>query len=504
MRTAYDVPQLTLSPHPLKEVEADLIALPFFEERVPSLLACLDTGTRADVAGAIERRAARAEPGTVYLSPLLDDGWRARRVAIVGAGAGPPTREAIRRFASAAGLVARQQRLGTLVVALDPLEAAADSFVTSAAEGLVHACFDHGHLKSRDDLFWLSAGLISTGRHTAEGARAVAEARVTGEAVNAARLLANEPANHLGPRALAERASSLLDHESLSVRILDHDDLARLGMGLLLGVGQGSDDPPRLVVCEYVPDGSPAGGPVLALVGKGITFDTGGISIKPAEGLGRMKDDMAGAAAVIGAMRAIGQLGAPRRIVGVMPLAENMLSGRATRPGDVLRSASGLTVEVTNTDAEGRLILGDALWYARERGATHLVDVATLTGACVVALGMQITGLFARPDGWRDAIAAAAARAGETVWPMPLHEDYRELLKSDIADMINSPGRAAGAITAALFLEEFAGGVPWAHLDIAGTAWIDEAKPWAPKGATGAMVRTLIELARGGARDWPA
>jgi leucyl aminopeptidase len=209
----------------------------------------------------------------------------------------------------------------------------------------------------------------------------------------------------------------------------------------------------------------------------------------------RMKDDMAGGAAVVAAVRAIARLGVPRRVVAVVPATENMPGGKALKPGDVIRGAAGVTVEINNTDAEGRLILGDGLWYAKQRGATHLVDVATLTGACVVALGKVTTGLFGTPPAWIQSVRQAAARAGEPVWELPIGPEYRELLKSDVADIINSGGRAGGAITAAMFLREFVGDTPWAHLDIAGTAWIDDVRPWATKGASGVMVRTLVELA---------
>jgi leucyl aminopeptidase len=238
-----------------------------------------------------------------------------------------------------------------------------------------------------------------------------------------------------------------------------------------------------------------AAGPVLGLVGKGITFDTGGISIKPAEGMDRMKTDMTGGAAVIAAMRAISLLDAPIKVIGIIPAAENMPGGRAIKPGDVLTGAGGKSVEVINTDAEGRLVLGDALWYAKERGATHLVDVATLTGACVVALGKVASGLFGQPDAWVDVVRRASDLAGDQCWPLPLYDEYAEQLKSEIADMVNSGGRQAGACTAAMFLKEFAGGLPWAHLDIAGTAWAEDTKPWQPKGPTGVAVRTLAELA---------
>jgi leucyl aminopeptidase len=234
---------------------------------------------------------------------------------------------------------------------------------------------------------------------------------------------------------------------------------------------------------------------VLGLVGKAVTFDTGGISIKPAENMDKMKDDMSGGAAVIGAMSAIARLGAPVRCIGIVPMTENMPGGRAFKPGDILTSAEGKTVEILNTDAEGRLILGDGLWYARQLGATHLVDVATLTGACVVALGKTTSGLFGSPDNWVEAIRQASERAGDRSWPMPVHDDYKEQLRSEIADFTNTGGRAGGAITAALFLKEFSGDLPWVHIDIAGTAWAEEAKPYQPKGPTGVCVRTLAQLA---------
>jgi leucyl aminopeptidase len=259
----------------------------------------------------------------------------------------------------------------------------------------------------------------------------------------------------------------------LALEVLDETAIVRLGMGLLMGVAQGSVEPPRVVVLKHEPPEAPAG-VVLGLIGKGITFDSGGISIKPAENMHRMKDDMAGGAAVVCAMAAIAQLGVKLRCVGVVPLAENMPGGRAMKPGDVLRGASGKTVEILNTDAEGRLALGDAVWYARRLGATHLVDVATLTGACVVALGKTTTGLFGTPESWVGHVRHAGDRAGERLWPMPVYEDYLELLKSDIADLSNTGGRPGGAITGALFVKAFAGELPWAHLDIAGTAWAEE------------------------------
>jgi leucyl aminopeptidase len=265
-------------------------------------------------------------------------------------------------------------------------------------------------------------------------------------------------------------------------------------MGLLLGVARGSQEPPRLVVLHHDPP--PASKDVvLGFVGKGITFDTGGISIKPAENMDKMKDDMSGGAAVIAAMAAIARLGVPLRCVGVVPMTENMPGGRAVKPGDVLASAEGKTVEIINTDAEGRLILGDGLWYARQLGVTHLIDVATLTGACVVALGKTTSGLFGAPDRWVEEVRQASERAGDRAWPLPTFDDYKDQLKSEIADFTNTGGRAAGATTAALFLKEFTGTLPWVHMDIAGTAWAEEPKPYQPKGPTGVAVRTLVQVA---------
>ncbi|MGH6915928.1 MAG: M17 family metallopeptidase, partial [Geminicoccales bacterium] len=269
---------------------------------------------------------------------------------------------------------------------------------------------------------------------------------------------------------LAERAAQIAGEAGVAVETLDEDAIAGLGMGLLLGVARGSAEPPRLIVMGYEPATEP-GGPVLGLVGKGVTFDTGGISIKPADGMDRMKDDMVGGAAVICAMRAIGLLKPPIRVIGVVPATENMPGSRALKPGDVVRGASGKTVEVVNTDAEGRLVLGDALWYARQLGATHLVDIATLTGACTVALGDKVAGLMGNDDAWVGQVREAADRAGEPVWRLPLPSRYRKQLDSDVADLknIGSAGQA-GALVAGLFLKEFVGDTPWAHLDIAGPA----------------------------------
>ena len=407
--------------------------------------------------------------------------------------------ERVKRMAACVGLLARQQRRAAVAFSL-PQSLAHDEWIEAIAEGMTLANFDNGHYKSRNEnRFFVSA--VQVAGASGRASELLERGRRVGEATNAARLWINEPGNSLTPRELAARASAFAAVPDVTSEVLDEQQIEKLGMGLLLGVARGSAEPPRLLVLRYEPPGAPAS-PVLGLVGKGITFDTGGISIKPADGMERMKDDMAGGAAVVAALRTAALERVPLKIIAVVPCTENMPGGRATKPGDIHRGAAGITVEINNTDAEGRLILGDGLWYARQLGATHLVDVATLTGACVVALGKITTGLWGT-DGWVDVLRDAAKRAGEKVWPMPLFDEYKEQLKSDIADLLNSPGRPAGAVTAALFLKEFTGGLPWAHLDIAGTAWAEESRAWAPKGATGVMVRTLLEVARTAGAGWP-
>jgi leucyl aminopeptidase len=499
---AYPAPSLTLSDAPLPTLAADALIVPWFEEELTPRADVADA-TAGTFAAALAAREFRGKAYETLWLPVVGEGWATRRVLIVGAGRRPDyTPERARRVATASGLAARQRRQGH-VAFVGGVGGSTPELVQAVAEGLMLASFDGDVYKTSErEAGPLTAATIVVEAASNVLAGAVARGHVLGAASNAARALANEPGNVLTPSVFADRASALARGAGLRVDVLDEPAIEALGMGLLLGVARGSAEPPRLIVIEHVPLGA-AEGPVLGLVGKGITFDTGGISIKPADGMDRMKDDMAGGAAVVAAMCAIAELGAPIRVVGVIPSAENMPGGRAIKPGDVLRGASGKTVEVLNTDAEGRLILGDALWYARtQRGATHLVDIATLTGACVVALGRVTSGLFGTPSWWVDLVRETADRAGDRVWPMPIHEDYAEQIRSDIADVANVGGRAAGAITAALFLKEFTGDLPWVHLDIAGTAWTDEPKAYQPKGANGVAVRTLAELAFTASR-WP-
>ncbi|MGE3956101.1 MAG: leucyl aminopeptidase [Vicinamibacterales bacterium] len=493
---------------PCQSAEVDLLVLPWFEGETPAAVAGLDAATGSEVTRALASEEFRSRPFELFITPIVARAWKAGRVALVGAGpAAAFTPSLARRVATAAALAARVRRVRTLGFVIRPGVAAPSGdvdvagFAQAIAEGLTLSEFNCGTYQTgegpRPDPIAFSIVVPELRDTSPESPGRVQGAalrgRVYGESTNLARALTNEPGNALTPREFAVRCEAIASEGGAAVEILDETQIEALNMGMLLGVARGSSEPPRLMVFRHTPAEVKAG-PVLALVGKGITFDTGGISIKPSEGMERMKDDMAGGAAVACAMRAIARLGAPVRVIGIVPATENMPGGRALKPGDVLRSAEGRTVEVTNTDAEGRLVLGDALWYARRLGATHLVDVATLTGGITVALGKITSGIFGTPDWWVDHVRRVGDRAGDRMWRLPLFDEYRDQLKSDIADMINTAGRVASPITAAVFLKEFTGGLPWAHIDIAGTAWADEAKPYMPKGATGVAVRTLAEL----------
>jgi leucyl aminopeptidase len=322
-----------------------------------------------------------------------------------------------------------------------------------------------------------------------EGARV---GRILADATNLTRNLVNQPSNHLTPRMLAYEAREMARRNHLICEVLNIDQMAELGMGALMGVTKGSDEPPQFIILEHKPD---AGRPVI-FVGKGITFDSGGISIKPAERMEAMKGDMAGAATVIGAMQAVAQLDLPLHVVALAPACENLPSGHAFKPGDVLKAMNGKTIEVISTDAEGRLILADALCYAARYNPSAVVDLATLTGACVIALGENVAaGVFSNEDDLSAKLREAGSQAGEKLWPLPLYEEYKDKIKSEVADMKNSAGRYGGVGTSAIFLKEFTS-YPWAHLDIAPMEADEKGGPYQPQGATGFGVRTLVEFLR--------
>jgi leucyl aminopeptidase len=325
---------------------------------------------------------------------------------------------------------------------------------------------------------------------------AVDRARVIGESLNFARDLINEPSNKLTPRILASKAEAMAKEAGLGVEILDERKIAELKMGALIGVAQGSVEPPRVIIVRYEPHTRKVDGPVLGLVGKAVTFDTGGISIKPANNMEKMKYDMGGGATMLGAMRAIAALKPSIPVIAVIPATENMPGGRAQKPGDVQVAMSGKTIEVINTDAEGRLILADAVYYARQLGCTHLIDAATLTGAIEVALSNVHVGAFGTPREYLDKFLESAKAAGEKMWPMPMDDEYQEMIKSNIADIRNTgSGKGGGASTGAWFIKEFAEDTPWIHLDIASTCWADEGRPWLAKGPTGIAIRSIIDFA---------
>jgi leucyl aminopeptidase len=291
----------------------------------------------------------------------------------------------------------------------------------------------------------------------------------------------------------------MAEGRKLSVTVLEREDMRELGMGALLGVAQGSDEPPKFIILEHRPDSQNGGRqpPTVVLVGKGITFDSGGFSIKPAEGMEEMKSDMAGGAAVIGAMQAIADLNLPAHVVGLVPATENLINGHAYKPADVVRAMNGKTIEIISTDAEGRLILADALVYARRYEPQAVIDLATLTGACIIALGRgQAAGLFGTDDELIEQLKAASARTGERIWQLPLYDEYLDVMKSDTADLKNSGGRYGGVGASAAFLKAFAEGYPWAHLDIAPIAYLANDRPYSPKGATGFGVRLLVQFVR--------
>jgi leucyl aminopeptidase len=369
----------------------------------------------------------------------------------------------------------------------------------AAVEGVLLANFETSAYQTKKDDAKPIASVRLAGVSAEEETRlkqGIERGQTIAAAQNFARELVNEPANRLTPRLFSERVAAMAGEARLEVDILDEKRLQELKMGAFLSVARGSEEPPRMVVLSCTPDDWKAKQAVLGLVGKGVTFDSGGISIKPGQGMEKMKYDMAGAATMVAAMQALAALKPRVKVVAIVPLTENLPSGRAQKPGDVQIAMSGKSIEVVNTDAEGRLVLADALHYARQLGATHLVDAATLTGAVMVALGHVNVGAFTNDQRFLDALLESSRAVGEKFWPLPLDDDYRDNITSAVADIQNvGKGRGGGAINGAMFLKEFVGDTPWIHLDIAGTAWLEEGKLWMSKGPTGVGVRTLVHLA---------
>jgi leucyl aminopeptidase len=423
-------------------------------------------------------------------------GFKSRRTLIAGAGKRDKFNPAaLRKLAGAAVRHLKGKGVATVAFALDD-STCTPAYVNAAAEGAVLGLWEPDYLKTdkTEKNNPVSAISIATSTHNASLTAALEKGRIVAEAANLTRDIAVEPPNLLTPLALADRARKMSEACGLSFEVLDQDRMRQLGMGALLGVAQGSSAPPALIVMRYTPTNETTKDH-LGLVGKGVTFDTGGISIKPSEGMEKMKYDMAGGAAVIGAMQAIAHLKPSVAVTGIVPAVENMPGSNAQRPGDIVTSLSGKTIEILNTDAEGRLILADAITYAKQLGCTHLVDTATLTGAIVVALGHTSSGVFTNNDDLLARWMTASREAGENMWHMPLDDDYRDQLKTVYADIQNIGTRWGGACTAAMFLKEFAEDTPWVHVDVAGTAWLDDEKPSLAKGPTGIPLGSFVNLA---------
>ena len=424
-------------------------------------------------------------------------GLKAKRLLLIGGGAARKfTSYDLRRIAGTAVRTLKSRGIRSFAF-IAPPSIPAEEAVRAIVEGALVGNFDPDYYRSDRKDQKIDALTIVAGGNADHSAleKAAQEAQIIGESQNFTRDLVNEPSNRMTPTILGDRAKKMCQEVGLKCEVYGADKIKELKMGAFWSVAQGSDEPPALIVMTYEPAGAPAK-PVLGLVGKGITFDTGGISIKPADGMEKMKYDMAGGATMIGAMRAIALLKPKVKVIGIVCATENMPSGKAQKPGDVQIAMSGKSIEIINTDAEGRLVLADGLYYARQLGCTHLVDAATLTGAVVVALGYNNAGIFANDDDMYNRFHTANTKAGEKMWRMPLDDEYKEQIRSSIADIVNSGGRWGGAITAAMFLKEFAEETPWIHLDIAGTAWTEDQKPWIAKGPSGIALRSLVEFVK--------
>ena len=459
---------------------------------LPTQLDALDKSLAGALGRSVSRRDFRGERDELLHLTGTDDG--PRRILLVGLGEPTDLPGALRRSASIAARQARKMGVPSLAWLAPATDAAG---IESAAVGLSLGAWQYTDLKSppsaeerKPELE--SATILTSGDGAA---RAVESGSAIGEGIGLSRRLAMMPGNLCTPDYLADTARSIDERHGMQVTILGRAEMQAQKMGSFLAVAQGTPQEPRLIALEYRKGSNDA--KPLVLVGKGLCFDSGGISIKPAQGMEAMKFDMCGAAGVLGAMEAIGRLGLAINVVGLVGSTTNMPSGTAVNPGDVVQSHLGKFIEVINTDAEGRLVLADVLSYARRFDPAAVVDAATLTGACVVALGHTASGVFGNDESLIQEVLAAGKRSGELGWQLPLFDDYRELMRSDVADIKNSGGRAAGASTAAIFLKEFTGSYPWVHLDIAGTAYAESDLGYIPKGPTGIPVGMFVEIARG-------
>src|SRR5882672_1430426 len=479
------------------EVQALAIAVFIDEKADDGFLKDLDSITGGVIKSVIDSEELKGkEAETAYLHLVGNSEIKAQRLLLLGVGElSDYTPAQASQMAGTAVRALRAKNVKSIAI-VPRLAGDAEQIASMAVEGAVMALFDPDKYRTSDKEEREIAKLVVVmeGADEAVLQRSAERGRIIGESVNFTRDLANEPGAYMTPTDMSERARDVSTEFGLSIDVLDEARMEQEGMGSLLSVSHGSDEPGKLIILKYTPSAVDETDDLLAFVGKGITFDSGGISLKPGENMELMKYDMTGGATVMGAMRAIAQLKPSIPVLGVIPCSENLPSGKATKPGDVVRAMTGKTIEVINTDAEGRLVLADAIAYAKKLGATRIIDMATLTGAVSIALGDVNTAVLGTDQELIDEIIVAGKEAGEKFWQLPLDKEYSKQIKSDIADIKNVGGRKAGTITAAAFLKEFADGVSWAHLDIAGTAWGDEAKPYRSKGPTGIAVRTLLRI----------
>jgi leucyl aminopeptidase len=478
------------------DVRADALVVPVFSDgTLGASAAAVDAALGGAIAEILASGEIAGKPNEASLVHAKDHGFR--RVLVVGLGDRAAfTPAALAKYAGTAVRHLGKRNVKTIAFTLPEEASAATAHAVSfIVEGALAGTIDTTTYRTQPDKPVVTEEIVVvTGSlPSAEVERGLARGRILGEAVNAARLMALTPANDMTPTHLAARAQELAAEAGLEFDVLDEARMLAKGMGSLLGVSRGSSEPATLSVMTY--KGDPSSNEILALVGKGLTFDSGGISIKPAENMHEMKYDMSGGAGVIAAMYAIGKLKPKLNVIGLVPSSENLPGPDAMKPGDVLRAMNGKTIEVINTDAEGRLILADALCYARELGATKIIDCATLTGACVIALGHAASGTMTNNEAWVKQFLEVAATSGERYWQLPLYDDFTTQIKSDIADLKNTGGRPGGAETAGAFLKEFVGDVPWIHLDIAGTAYLEGESPYSAKGPTGTPVRAFVAIA---------
>jgi leucyl aminopeptidase len=483
-----------------QDIDVQAVAIAVFkdEKADDGFLKDLDEITGGVISSVIESEELKGKEGeTVYLHLVGNSQIKAQRLLLVGVGERAEyTPTQVSQMAGTAVRALRGKNAKSIAV-VPRLDGNAEEIASVVVEGSFISLFDPDKYRTSDKEERQITRLVVVldGADETSLKRGIERGEIIGESVNFTRDLANEPGAYMTPTIMADRAREVANEFGLSVDVLDEARMEQEGMGSLLSVARGSDEPGKLIILKYTPPAAPEEtDELLAFVGKGITFDSGGISIKPGENMELMKYDMTGGATVMGAMRAIAQLKPPIPVLGVIPCAENLPSGKATKPGDVVRAMTGKTIEVINTDAEGRLVLADAIAYAKKLGATRIVDMATLTGAVSIALGDVNVAVLGTDQELIDEIIMAGREAGEKFWQLPLDKEYSRQIKSDIADIKNVGGRKAGTITAAAFLKEFADGVSWAHLDIAGTAWADEAKPYRSKGPTGIAVRTLLKI----------